>query len=101
MSRPLPSVPVKLTVGVFTADRSRVPVVAQGLADRFGRPDMVSPWFDFDETAYYEPEMGSPLVRRIFAFERLIDPGALAEIKVATNALESEHVAGGQTPGEH
>lgn len=96
MSRPLPSVPVKLIIGVFTADRSRVPVVAEALAGRFGRPDMVSPWFAFDETVYYDREMGFPLVRRVFAFERLIDPGRLADIKMATNAMEVAHCDGGK-----
>ena len=89
MSRLQKPSPVKLVIGVFTADRSLIHAVADQLAHRFGRPDMVSPWLAFDETDYYTREMGGPLARRLFAFDRLVDPVDLVEIKVAANALEA------------
>jgi Domain of unknown function (DUF4416) len=88
MSRPLPPLPVKLVIGLFTADKGLIQPVAESLVAHFGRTDMVSSWFAFDDTDYYAPEMGGPLVRRILAFERLIDPGRLADIKRITNAVE-------------
>ncbi len=47
--------------------------------------------FVFGETAYYAPTMGSPLTKRFFAFERLIDPGQLAEIKCLTIEWEQQY----------
>lgn len=50
--------------------------------------DYVSEALPFDYTGYYEEEMGSGLLRRIVSFQSLIDPGALAMIKRATNQIE-------------
>lgn len=57
---------------------------------------LVSEPFDFTETAYYEPTMGTGLKKQFFAFERLIDPGELAGIKRMTNAWEAEYAALGR-----
>jgi hypothetical protein len=47
--------------------------------------------FAFDATDYYEPAMGPDLQKCFFAFQRLIDPGSLSELKHATNAWEREY----------
>jgi hypothetical protein len=49
--------------------------------------------FDFEETTYYEPTMGPGLKKVFWAFERPFDPARLAEIKLLTNAWESEFAA--------
>jgi hypothetical protein len=49
---------------------------------------MVSPWFSFHHTRYYEKEMGSPLVRRLLSFSRLISLEDFADIKLCTNRIE-------------
>ena len=49
----------------------------------------------FDYT-YYEKEMGRGLSKILFAFERLIDPGDLADLKVRTNELERTHAVRGR-----
>jgi hypothetical protein len=50
-----------------------------------------SPTFEFDQTEYYQPTMG-PGLRKVFVtFTETIDPGRLAEIKLATNAWEQEY----------
>jgi hypothetical protein len=51
--------------------------------------------FVFDATDYYEPTMGGPLEKCFFAFERLIDPQQLAELKWQTNAWEAEYAESG------
>jgi hypothetical protein len=51
---------------------------------------MVSPWFDFNFTDYYEPEMGGPLYRRMVVFASLIHQRDLADIKLQTNNLEEQ-----------
>ena len=91
MSRPQPAKPVKLIVSLFLKHRSLIVPVAEALVARFGAIDTVSAWFRFDHTTYYEPEMGQPLFRRVLAFENLIAPEALADIKHATCSLEQDY----------
>lgn len=88
MSLPRPADPAKLIIGVLLRETDLLETVAGHLAERFGPPDLVSPWLPFDYTDYYRPEMGAPLRRRMFAFSRLAEPDGLADIKLATNALE-------------
>lgn len=49
--------------------------------------------FEFTETDYYTATMGSDLRKQFFAFERLIDPDRLAELKRQTNEWEAEYAA--------
>jgi hypothetical protein len=80
--------PAKLVVGVILKEKSLLPPVVHDLVAHFGSVDMVSPWYPFDFTDYYEAEMGRPLFRRMLSFARLVDPGRLPDIKRTTNALE-------------
>jgi hypothetical protein len=89
MSIPQNPQPAKLIIGAFMADKAVFGEVAAALSRLWGPIDVVSLWFPFDKTAYYAAEMGGPLFRRILTFSQLISQGALAEIKIATNALES------------
>jgi len=88
MSLPQPPRPAKLVIGALLKARDLFPGLAAELEAAFGPLDLVSPWFPFDTTGYYEPEMGAPLWRRVAAFKRLIAQERLAEIKLATNAIE-------------
>ena len=89
MSHPQPPKPAKLVIGLFTRMPERMTAVAAKLGESFGPIDMVSPLFPFDFTTYYEKEMGSGLLRRIFVFKTLIQQDDLADIKVRTNAIET------------
>ena len=91
MSRPQRPEPAKLVAGVFLKDKSLISPVAKELTEAFGPMDMVSHWFSFDFTTYYEREMGTPLYRRMFVFESLIEQRALPKIKIFTNQLESKY----------
>ncbi|MCK5202857.1 MAG: DUF4416 family protein [Desulfobacterales bacterium] len=86
----------KLIIGIFTKNKKIINHVASELSSRFGQIDLVSSWMDFKYTTYYKPEMGSPLVRRMFAFKRLIEQGELASIKIATNQIEQTCLPGGR-----
>ncbi len=88
MSEPRAPDPAKLVVGVFLRDKHRFEAVFDRLVDCFGPIDVLSRWFPFDCTAYYEREMGQPLFRRMMSFERTIDPDTLADIKWTTNGFE-------------
>jgi len=96
MSQPKDPQPAKLVIGIFMHDRSLLPEVVAHLQSAFGAVDIVSPWFDFDYTDYYEPEMGTPLYRRMVVFKRLIEQEALAQIKCLTNELEQRYAVAGK-----
>jgi hypothetical protein len=96
MSVPQTAKPAKLVIGVFTKNKKIIDNLVLELSSQFGQIDLVSSWMDFDYTSYYEPEMGSPLVRRMFAFKRLIKQGELAAVKNATNQIEQTHSHGGR-----
>lgn len=88
MSRPQPPNPAKLVIGFFMKDRSLLEAVAGELTARYGPIDFAGAWLPFDFTTYYEKEFGSPLFRRMLAFEILVGQEDLATIKLATNRLE-------------
>ncbi len=91
MSFPLEPKPAKLVIGLLMKDRALFEPLAVELTSQYGSTDMISSWMAFDYTAYYESELGSPLFRRLLAFETLIDQQDLAVIKLATNRLEQTY----------
>lgn len=90
MSQPQTPKPAKLIIGVILQDRGLLAETASILESAFGAVDMISPWYDFDYTQYYAPEMGNPLFRRLLVFQELIEQQALADIKLRTNAIEQD-----------
>ncbi|RMF75446.1 MAG: DUF4416 family protein [Planctomycetota bacterium] len=79
---------VKLICGMLSGDADLLARAAQLLARSFGAVDLTSDTWPFDQTDYYEAEMGPNLLRRFVSFERLASPDQLASIKRETNALE-------------
>jgi hypothetical protein len=61
----------------------------------WGPVALASERFSFVETDYYEPTMGPGILKCFWAFERLIDPGRLAELKLETNRWEAEYAERG------
>jgi hypothetical protein len=98
MSLPQPPQPAKLVIGALLKERALYPAVIADLEAAFGPMDLVSPWLPFDTTRYYESEMGSPLWRRVAAFKPLVAQERLAEVKLATNALERVRATEGRRP---
>ncbi len=88
MSIPHEPKPAKLVIGLFMKDKDLLTPVARELEAEFGSLDLISAWMPFDYTAYYEPEMGRPLVRRLLTFKALIQQEALSRIKMTTNRVE-------------
>ncbi len=80
--------PVKLIVSAFAGGEELLAEAKARLVTEFGPIDYESVLLPFDHTAYYTPEFGPGLVRRIWAFEPLIAQEALAAIKRRTNDLE-------------
>jgi hypothetical protein len=96
MSLPRPPQAAKLVIGLFMNQRELIRPVADRLVHSFGAIDMISPWFDFSYTDYYEPEMGGPLYRRMLVFTALIQQSDLADVKHQTNAIEDLYAPNGR-----
>jgi hypothetical protein len=67
-------------------------------AATWGSIALESPAFDFAETNYYAATMGVGLKKRFLAFEPLVDPGRLAELKRQTNDWEAEYATLARAP---
>lgn len=80
--------PVKLIIGVIFKDEKYFLKAIPLLEKRFGRIDLQSLTFDFSFTDYYEKEFGSGLKKKFISMQRLVDAGALSEIKIFTNKIE-------------
>ena len=96
MSVPQLPNPAKLVISLLMGDTAVADAVEAALEARFGAVDMLSPWFPFDYTRYYESEMGAGLVRRMVVFKKLVPNGDLVAIKCFTNDLEREYSEGGR-----
>jgi len=80
--------PVKLVVGMITAEPVWFDAARKALTTSYGPVDYESQTLPFDQTTYYDAEFGTPLWRRFMAFQKLIAPDALPAIKHHTNSLE-------------
>jgi len=94
MSEPQDPKPAKLLIGIFLKSKGLAEEIVTELSSQLGPLDIVSPWFSFDFTKYYEKEMGTPLFRRMFAFKNLIRQDRLAGIKLWTNSIEKHYLNG-------
>ncbi len=94
MSLPRRPLPVKPLVSILFAQPHLETTVFQELAKLLGPPDLVSAWLPFDQTRYYEPEMGAGLQRRVAVFLYLADPWGLSQWKRYTNELEKRFSLG-------
>lgn len=81
-------------MAVFSRHDSMLDWAKERAVDAFGDIALESePFFVDTFTSYYSASMGTQLSKKIWAFEKLIDPGSLAEIKIRTNRWEEEAAA--------
>jgi hypothetical protein len=88
--------PVMLILAVVSRHDVALDWARDTLSRQHGSVALSSDAFEFTETDYYAATMGGDLKKQFFAFKRLIDPGALAEIKRQTNEWEVEYAALGK-----
>lgn len=88
MAEPREVQPVALVVGMLSAFPETFAAAESDLAAEWGPVALRSEVMPHEFTDYYAVEMGGPLKRLFVAFERWIDPGQLAAIKLRTNAIE-------------
>ncbi len=67
------------------------PKIKEDLQDVLGEIDYISPKILFEETSYYDRELGTPIYRRILSFKDLVAPDRLADIKLSTNKIEIKY----------
>jgi len=77
-------------------DKGLLHPVLTELSKAFGHIDIASPWFAFNFTDYYEPEMGVPLSRRVLAYKNLVQQYDIANIKFITNDFEHKFSKNGK-----
>jgi hypothetical protein len=85
--------PVLLLIAASSRYADVLDWARQRCAEYHGPLALVSDAFDFAETDYYVATMGNDLKKQFLAFERLIDPAALPDIKRQTNDWETEYAA--------
>lgn len=93
MGNPRPAQPVKLIVGLLSGDVDLMRRARQLLSREYGPVDAESDFWLFDQTDYYEAEMGPGLQRWFLSFARLIRPEDLPAIKRHTNDIEARIAA--------
>ncbi len=91
--------PVKLFVALMAGSEALLKQAEERLETEFGPSDLRDETFAFDPlTPYYAAEFGQGLLKRIVAFESLVAPERLVEIKIRTNEMELEDFAGDPAP---
>ncbi len=80
--------PVMLVVAGFSRHGTLLDSTTDVLVQHFGPIALTGPTIEFRNTAYYEASMGTGLLKRYWAFDRLQSPDQLAAIKRLTITLE-------------
>ncbi|NIA21906.1 MAG: DUF4416 family protein [Anaerolineaceae bacterium] len=88
--------PVKLLVAMLSAYPGALAAAESELIEAYGPADLQSEITAHEFTGYYRDEMGHPLMRYFVSFDRLIEPGRLANIKRRCNELERQFADSGE-----
>ena len=89
MGTPREAPPSKLFMAIMHRPGFDPAPVLGRLAERYGPVESRCPPFLFDGSRYYEPEMGSGLIKFFVSFKDLFPQERLVEAKLATGELES------------
>lgn len=98
MAEPTKPETVGLLIGLLSVYDDAFDQAERKLERLYGAVELRGGPFDFDFTDYYEREMGSPIKRIFLLMRELTSPGALADIKLATNAIERDIAESGAYP---
>ncbi len=89
MSTPKIPKPAMVYLSILSGRWERFwPGLLDDLIGHLGPVAFQSEPMNFSHTSYYDEELGTPITRRILAFDRLVPHDELAEIKLFTNNLE-------------
>jgi hypothetical protein len=90
MAEVRPVLPAVLIVAICSRHERALVWARDRLEQEYGPLALAGLPFPFVQTTFYEASMGPGLIKQLLAFENLIDPVRLADIKLRTNALERE-----------
>src|SRR5262245_12177686 len=90
MSHRRPTSSELLLIAAFSRHPDALQWAREQLIPFYGPIALESRPYRFDQTSYYQDEMGSDLQKVFLVFEQLVPPEALPGIKLRTNALEEE-----------
>ncbi len=83
--------PVKFFAAILYSDKSRLELAREKLRLVHGEEDYISPPVPFDHTDFYQDEMGTKPLERIFiSYSRLVAPDALVSAKLEADRIERE-----------
>ena len=88
--------PVLLLLAAFSRHDAALDWARRRGEETWGPVALESTRFEFRETDYYQPSMGPELRKTFWAFERMIDPVQLPDVKRTTNGWESEYAGLGR-----
>ncbi len=86
----------KLIMPLLISDQSLMDEIHHDLVAQWGALDYQGELFLFEQTGYYDDEMGTPIYRAFYSFEVLIEATDLVSIKHTTNAIEDRYALGGK-----
>ncbi len=89
----LPVRPALRLIAITAGDESAIEWACQRAAQAWGEVAFRSPLFDFNQTNFYEAEMGPSLKKQLVAFAQLMDADALPDAKLLANEWEREYAS--------
>jgi len=98
MGLPSDPSPALLILAAFSRHEQALAWARQKTEAAWGPVALASPAFEFTETDYYQATMGPSLKKQFFAFQRLLDPVRLVDLKLQSNLWEAEYAALGKHP---
>lgn len=87
--------PVLLFCAVYGQQVESLAWARQQLQEVWGPIALQTPEMDFVDTEYYEATMGKNLKKQLLAFEYLLAPDALPDMKLQSNAWEQTYLESG------
>ena len=96
MGSPSHPEPALLFIGTLYHNEAYFSKAREKLKASFGEIAFESPALPWDYSEYYKEELGSPITRTFIFFRDMINPEALADIKLLTNDIEQQMSSGGK-----
>lgn len=81
---------VNLICGLLASGEGGLEIAKRALIKAYGQTDFESPILSFNQTNYYEKELGSSIKRQFISFARLKRLNDIASIKIITNRFEQK-----------
>ena len=81
----------KLVMPLLISDLEILEDVLKDIKAEWGDFDYQSDLFTFEQTSYYDKEMGLPIYRAFYCFTQLIEVTDLVSIKHKTNLIEDKY----------